>query len=120
MMSPGAKRKSKSLSNKKYEKTKNGFLVRLYCNMKGRVNGTQKHKFHLYAGCKILGKEKFYKWANESLEFHRLFKEWEDAGYPMKLTPSVDRKNPFYGYELFNMEWVTHSINSSRASINRR
>ena len=120
MMNQAAKRQSRKAAMKRYEKTKPGFLMRLYCNMKGRVNGTQRHKFHLYAGCKILSKEEFYKWANDSEEFHKLFREWESVGYPMKLTPSVDRKDPFYGYELFNMEWVTHSINSSRANKGRR
>lgn len=37
----------------------------------------------------------------------------------MKLAPTVDRKDPSKGYEIENMEWVTHSENSSRGAINR-
>jgi hypothetical protein len=104
---------------KKYEKTKNGFLMRMYRNMKSRVTGVQKDKFHLYACCSILPKEEFYSWAKDSELFHKLFKEYEDSGYERKLAPSVDRVDSFYGYELWNMEWVTHSENSRRGSLNK-
>ena len=33
--------------DKKYEKTKKGFLMRLYRNMQSRVQGVQKKKHHL-------------------------------------------------------------------------
>jgi hypothetical protein len=104
---------------RKYEKTKNGFLMRLYRNMKSRVTGVQRAKYHLYAGCTLLSKESFYEWANNSEIFHLLFKVWEESEYDRKLTPSVDRIDSLYGYELPNMEWVTHSVNSSRGSLNR-
>jgi len=84
--------------------------------MQSRINGVQKLKWHLYAGLKLLPREKFYSWALKDPEFHQLFGVWETAGYPMKLTPSVDRVDAFYGYEIWNMEWVTHSENSRRAT----
>lgn len=103
---------------KKYEKTKSGFLMRLYRNMKSRVLGIQRAKYHLYAGCSLLPKETFYDWSNESEVFHKLFSEWELSGYDRKLTPSVDRIDSSLGYSLDNMEWVTHSENSRRGSLN--
>ena len=87
--------------------------------MQSRVTGVQRAKHYLYAGIKLLDRDQFYDWALSSNEFHRLFLEWEKSGYQMKMTPSVDRLDPFYGYELWNMEWVTHSENSRRGSLSR-
>ncbi len=98
----------------KYEKTKNGFLMRLYRNMKSRITGVQKKKFHLYKGLEILGKEDFYNWAKSSNDFHEMFQKWEESNYDRKLTPSVDRINPEIGYVITNMQWLTHSENSAR------
>ncbi len=113
------KGRRKIYTQKKYEKTINGFLMRLYRNMKSRVTGIQKQKFHLYAGCELLTKEDFYSWAKESEDFLKLFFEWELSGYQRKLTPSVDRINSTYGYRVNNMEWVTNSENSRRGSLNK-
>lgn len=99
-------------STKKYEKTKRGFLMRAYRNMQSRVTGVQKLKHHLYKGKSILPREQFYEWAISNNSFHHLFAEWEAAGYSRKLTPSTNRINSKRGYELGNMEWITHSENS--------
>lgn len=104
---------------KKYEKTRKGFLMRLYRNMKSRISGIQKEKYHLYKNKSILDRDVFYSWAESSLKFHELFSNWELSGYERKLTPSVDRVNSLIGYEIENMEWVTHSENSRRGSISR-
>lgn len=101
---------------KKYEKTPNGFLVRLYRNMKSRITGVQMSKFHLYEGKELLAKDDFYEWAKNSPKFLELFKEYEDSNYDRKLAPSVDRVNSKLGYFIDNMEWVTHSENSRRAN----
>ena len=103
----------------KYEKTPSGFLMRAYRNMQSRVTGVQWRKHHLYAGLTILPRDEFYHWANESPVFPALFQAWVESGYSQRLTPSVDRINPDYGYEPWNMEWVTHSENSRRASLTR-
>ena len=110
---------NRNLYNRKYEKTKDGFLMRIYRNMKSRVTGVQRAKYHLYAGCSLLLKEEFYQWAKDSETFYLLFKRWEESEYNRKLTPSVDRIDSLYGYEIPNMEWVTHSVNSSRGSLNK-
>lgn len=105
---------------KKYEKSKRGFLMRLYRNMQSRVTGVQSQKFHLYRGCELLPRSEFYDWALRSSEFHRLFREWEESAYSRKLSPSVDRVDSSQGYRLDNMQWVTHSENSRRGSISQR
>lgn len=101
---------------KKYEKTPNGFLMRMYRNMKSRITGVQIAKFHLYAGKELLAKDDFYEWAKNNPKFWELFKEYEDSNYDRKLAPSVDRVNSKLGYFIDNMEWVTHSENSRRAN----
>jgi hypothetical protein len=104
---------------KKYEKTKRGFLMRLYRNMQSRIMGIQKQKAHLYVGKNLLEREVFYVWAMSSTSFHLLFDAWEKEDYPRKYTPSVDRINSTIGYDLANMEWVTMSENSSRGANNK-
>jgi len=106
-------------ATKKYEKTKKGFLVRCYRNMKSRINGVQKAKFHLYEGKYLMDKLDFYNYSLNNKAFNKLFDIWEKSNYDTKLTPSLDRVNSEIGYKLDNVEWVTHSENSRRGSINR-
>lgn len=106
-------------NTKKYERTLNGFLVRKYRNMQSRVLGIQKLKSHLYKGKFLLPREDFYRWATQSDKFHKLWVIWVNSGHDRKLCPSVDRVDSSKGYILENMEWVTHSENSRRGSINR-
>jgi hypothetical protein len=115
--------KRKENNNKttlKYEKTKRGFLMRLYRNMLSRITGVQKKKHYLYQNKSLLEKVDFYNWAINSIDFHILFQNWENNNYNRKLTPSVDRVNSSKGYSLDNIEWVTHSENSRRASISKK
>lgn len=114
------RKKTGNASTKKYEKTKKGFLMRLYRNMKSRIEGVQKSKHHLYKGKSLIPKDDFYEWAFNSLDFHQLFDTWESNEYDRKLTPSVDRVDSSVGYLESNMEWVTHSENSRRGSLNAR
>jgi len=108
-----------NLYTHKYEKTKKGFLMRLYRNMESRVSGIQKIKYHLYQGKELLDRQEFYDWAQNSKKFHELFDAWTIHGYDKKLTPSVDRIDPRRGYCISNMEWVTHSENSRRGSLSQ-
>lgn len=103
---------------KKYEKTKKGFLMRLYRNMQSRVTGVQKKKAHLYLGVGLLDRGEFYSWALSNEDFHNMFKKWEESKYDRKLCPTVDRIDSSKGYFLPNMEWVTHSENSRRGANN--
>jgi len=105
-----------NLWTRRYEKTKKGFLVRLYRNMKSRVVGIQKRCIHLYGGLEILPKDEFYDFALNNSEFHRLFKEWENALYERRLCPSIDRIDTKFGYTLGNIQFLTMSENSSKTS----
>lgn len=111
--------KTNNSTTKRYEKTKGGFLMRMYRNMKSRVNGIQKKKHHLYAGKELICKEDFYSLAKLNPEFNRLFNEWELSNYNRKLTPSVDRINPKLGYTVENIRFITHSENSRLGGLHR-
>jgi hypothetical protein len=108
-----------NLHTKKYEKTHKGFIMRIYRNMLSRITGVQKAKYHLYSGKSILSKEEFREWALTHEVFLKLFEEYKESGFDRKLAPSVDRVDSDKGYEIPNMEWVTHSENSRRGSVSR-
>lgn len=105
---------------KKYEKTHKGFVMRLYRNMKSRVEGVQQLKHHLYEGKELLSKEAFYEWALNNEQFFKLFEEYSSSGFLQKLAPSVDRIDSRKGYTIDNMEFVTHSENSRRGNLSKR
>jgi hypothetical protein len=110
---------NRNICSTNYEKTHTGFLMRLYRNMQSRTSGVQKLKKHLYAGKGLLSRAEFYKWANGCVEFHEMFCKWEKNDYLRTLTPTVDRINSDEGYSIENMQWLTHSENSRRGSLNR-
>lgn len=96
----------------RYEKTPKGFLMRKYRNMQSRVLGIQWKKAHLYKGLKLLPRKQYYEWAMAHQTFWELFNYWKANNFDRKLCPTVNRINPNKGYELPNMEWITHSENS--------
>jgi hypothetical protein len=104
---------------KKYEKTKKGFLMRLYRNMQSRVSGVQKVKSHLYEGKSLLSRDEFYSWTESNKQFHDLFDAWENSNYERRLTPSVDRIDSSLGYELHNMEWIPFHENCRRGALSK-
>lgn len=108
-----------NIHTKTYEKTINGFLMRTYRNMKSRIAGIQKKKAKLYAGKEILDKSEFYQYSLNNENFKSLYNNWILANYDRKLTPSIDRIDSKYGYTLENIQWLTHSENSRKASLYR-
>lgn len=113
------RRQNQNNDIKKYEKTPKGFLMRLYRNMKSRVDGVQKLKFHLYDGKELFNKEEFYSWALDQPEFLKLFNDYSASNYNRKLAPSVDRVDSSLGYTFDNVEWVTMSENSRRGVLSK-
>ena len=107
---------SNNIYTKKYEKTKKGFAVRLYRNMKSRVFGVQKKCPHLYVGKEILPKEDFYNWILNNEKFHALFSRYKASNYDIRLAPSVDRIDSSIGYTLNNIQILTNSENCAKTS----
>lgn len=104
---------TKSEWSKLYEKTPKGFLMRTYRNMQSRVTGVQKKKAHLYKDLELLPRNDFYAWTWEDTTFWRLYKQWSASDYDRRLSPSINRIDTNKGYTLGNIEWLTHSTNSS-------
>lgn len=74
-------------------------------------------KQHLYGGLTILSKQEFLLWAEETEVFKTMFMQYLESGKDLRLAPTVDRINPCFGYERWNMQWLTHSENSRKAVI---
>jgi hypothetical protein len=98
-------KKGNSVS-KKYEKTFNGFIMRMYRNMQSRITGVQSKKSHLYLGKELMSREDFYFIAKNSDKLKALFAEWELSNYNRRLTPSIDRIDSSLGYTLDNVRFV--------------
>lgn len=103
----------------KYERTRKGKLVRTHRNMRSRVLGIQKKKAHLYEGLPILDRKEFYIWSLMNRDYNDIYDEWVASGFDRRLSPSIDRIDSDYGYELWNMRWVTHSENSSGGAVSQ-
>lgn len=112
--------KNKNKCTKSYEKTKSGFIMRMYRNMKTRINNKTQSKTQRYNGLDILSKEEFYLWINNNSVFHTLFEQYEESNFQMRLAPSIDRVDSNKGYTLDNIRIITHSINSILANNNKR
>lgn len=110
---------SENKHTKLYEKTPNGFLMRVYRNMKSRIFGIQKLKQHLYVGKHLLDKSDFYKWSLDNKNFNELFEIWKTSNYDRRLTPSIDRIDSSKGYELSNMQWIPFHENCRKTSRNK-
>lgn len=108
------RKSNKNKDTKSYEKTKKGYLMRTYRNMKSRVTGVLKKKNHLYLGLPIMDKDTFYIWSLGSDSFNTLFEAYEASGWDLKLAPSIDRRDPEDGYVEGNVQWLTHSENSKK------
>ena len=90
--------------------------MRKYRNMQSRVTGIQKSKAHLYKNKSLLSRKDFYEWAIKQDNFHKLWSIWVNSKYDRKLCPTVNRIDSSKGYDISNMEWITHSENSRLTS----
>lgn len=104
-----------NLDTKKYEKTINGFVMRVYRNMLSRVRGISP-KSHIYEGLPILDKQLFYEWTKNDKDFNELFIIWENSNYDRRLTPSIDRIESSGGYTPGNIQWIPFHVNCSKVT----
>jgi hypothetical protein len=93
------------------------FLTLRYEGLKARVNSKNSAKSHLYYGKEIMPKQTFIDLYLTNDSFLALFKQWQESGFLLKLTPTPVRKDSKLGYIQSNIEWVTHSENSRRGSL---
>jgi hypothetical protein len=67
-----------------------------------------------------LSKEEFLELTNKnSIVLEKLYTNWKANKYIQKLSPSVDRINPNLGYEPTNIQFLTHSENTSKGNRER-
>ena len=114
------RRLTNNADTKTYEKTKKGFLMRMYRNMQSRILGIQWKKEHLYKGKCLMTREDFYNWAMNNDTFHELFNNWELSKHDRRLAPSIDRINSELGYSIDNVQIITFSENCKRTARNMK
>lgn len=104
-----------SQRNTAEHRTPDGYLAdsydRMVCRVEGRARSTASKR--CYTGLSILTRTDFMLWARTNEEFWRLYRVWVISNYNYKLSPSVNRIDPRKGYDLGNLEWLTHSMNCS-------
>lgn len=100
---------------REYNRTFHGRLQRAYTSMSWRVRG-KDDRARSHVGLPILTREEFYDWAYNDAEYKRLYKLWEAAGHPPRLTPSIDRIDTFKGYVIGNMQWLPHFENVAKSN----
>lgn len=113
------RKRTRNAATRKYEKTQNGFLMRLYHNMKDRIAGLPNRSGKLYLGLECLPRNVFYSWAKNQSEFQYLWNNWVASGRVRRLVPTVNRKDSSIGYILSNMEWLTREENGRLGALSR-
>lgn len=93
---------------------KEQYLKQKYKHMLDRVRGYGTRSPHLYKGKGILPRDTFISWSLNNHYFHSLYNEYEAAGKPRELIPSVDRKDANKGYTLDNIKWITFEENYTK------
>jgi len=105
----------KSCANNKdktYKRTKDGLITRIYSHQK--TNSTNKNNIP-----PKYSKAELMLWLLQNDLFHRLFKQWEEAGYSKKLTPSIDRLDDYKGYSFDNIQLMTWEENKQKSHRDR-
>lgn len=91
-----------------YKRTPEGLILQMYGNMKYR---SKLKDFTI-----IVDKYTFENFANNSSEFKELYNNWQNHLYDQRYTPSIDRVDNDKGYIVGNMQFITQSENSRKAS----
>lgn len=68
-------------------------------------------------GKTIMTQEKFLAWCkdfNNLNIFIALYFDWAEAGFPLDLSPSIDRINSDLGYTADNIQWLSFADNCTK------
>lgn len=87
-----------------------------YAHMKARHDGRATHFSHC-EGKGLLSREDFFEWCkdlNNLAVFLGIYFDWAQAGFPLGLSPSIDRIDPKQGYVIGNLQWLTFDQNSEK------
>lgn len=94
---------NEAFDNASYYKTFNGRIRKMY--EKARTRTAAKGHGD------IIPAEEFYRYAEKDKTYQELFKQWEDSGYDLRLTPTLDRKDATKGYVKGNLQFLTYTSN---------
>lgn len=87
-----------------------------YSQMKKRTTTVCDRQYGAY-GKPILSKEEYIAWFNQNRkDFNALYKEWADANFIKRLSPSIDRIDNSIGYIASNMQWLSFSDNAAKGN----
>ena len=97
-------------NTQKFRKTRKGVLTNLYQKMKQRniAKGFGTLQFSLKDIQNIFLNDEKYQ---------TLFNEWVVSGYTYYKKPSIDRKNPDYGYSLDNIQIMSWEDNRRKGDL---
>jgi hypothetical protein len=99
---------------KRYRMSVPRIMQHKYQGIKARSTGKGTHNYSVQ-GMKFLTWSSFKSWWRTNSDiFQSMHKNWEKAGFPNKLAPSIDRIDNRKGYMPKNMQWMTLSENSSK------
>lgn len=85
-----------------------------YAHMKARHEGRATHFSHC-EGKGLLTRDEFFEWRKDfdNLNvFLALYFDWASEGFPLGLSPSVDRIDSKLGYVNGNLQWLSFNENS--------
>ncbi len=100
----------------KYRLSIDRLILTKYYGIRRRSEEDYYHSHnHTVIGMPYLSKKQFMEWADENMgTFIKLYRKWAESGYSTKLAPSVDRIDNNLGYTKNNLQWLTHSENTSK------
>lgn len=106
-------RATRAESNRKYNRTKNGVVSRIF----GDQKGSSKRRGH---NPPSYSKAELMDWMYSQTIFHELFNAWKSGGYIKRDKPSCDRVDDSKGYSLQNIVITTWGENDSSAYEDKR
>ena len=104
-------RDTREIDKKRYRTNPNRYLSHKYRMMKNRCNGKIAQS-PSYNGRSIMSKDEWNDFCNESRDvFMELYLKWQESGFKIALSPSIDRIDNSRGYDRDNVQWLTNSEN---------
>lgn len=91
-----------------------------YAHMSARHDGRSTNSSQSQ-GKGICTREEFFEWCKsfEVLsDFMALYFDWAGEGFPLHLSPSVDRIDSTKGYVIGNLQWLSFEENCRKNNIN--
>lgn len=106
-------KKCTNKARRNHRRTKDGFLSNLFYNQKGRSKRKNLGEVEYTLS-------EFKEFVLSENVFHQLFKKWEESGFKMGESPSIDRLDDYKPYSLSNIRITTWDINNKKGHKDRK